>query len=120
MQPNRIRKSVGAENTFANDLMVFEEMKQSLVPTIDKAWRYCEGTGVRGRTVTLNREVGTGTLPITLRKIEGVLGVGLSRSRCPVNVGTGVSKRTKHLRLRSAMMYGPTVRRKMMLADRRT
>jgi DNA polymerase-4 len=23
------------------------------VPIIDKVWRYCEGTGVRGRTVTL-------------------------------------------------------------------
>jgi DNA polymerase-4 len=53
VQPNRARKSVGAENTFSNDLIAFEEMKQSLVPIIDKVWRYCEGTGVRGRTVTL-------------------------------------------------------------------
>ena len=53
VQPNRIRKSVGAENTFSNDLIAFEEMKQSLVPIIDKVWRYCEGTGIRGRTVTL-------------------------------------------------------------------
>ncbi|MBB3020858.1 DNA polymerase-4 [Microvirga lupini] len=53
VQPNRIRKSVGAENTFSNDLIAFEEMTQSLVPIIDKVWRYCEGTGVRGRTVTL-------------------------------------------------------------------
>lgn len=53
VQPDRVRKSVGAENTFSNDLIAFEEMKQSLVPIIDKVWRYCEGTGVRGRTVTL-------------------------------------------------------------------
>ncbi|MBA1157068.1 DNA polymerase IV [Microvirga mediterraneensis] len=53
VQPDRIRKSVGAENTFSSDLIAFEEMKQSLVPIIDKVWRYCEGTGVRGRTVTL-------------------------------------------------------------------
>jgi DNA polymerase-4 len=53
VQPNRIRKSIGAENTFSNDLTAFEEMKQSLVPIIDKVWQYCEGTGVRGRTVTL-------------------------------------------------------------------
>ena len=53
VQPNRIRKSVGAENTFSNDLIAFEEMKQGLMPVIDKVWRYCEGTGVRGRTVTL-------------------------------------------------------------------
>jgi DNA polymerase-4 len=53
VQPDRVRKSVGAENTFSNDLIAFEEMKQNLVPIIDKVWRYCEGTGVRGRTVTL-------------------------------------------------------------------
>jgi DNA polymerase-4 len=35
VQPNRIRKAVGAENTFSNDLIAFEEMTQSLVPIID-------------------------------------------------------------------------------------
>lgn len=53
VQPDRIRKSVGAENTFSSDLTAFEELTQSLLPIIDKVWRYCEGTGVRGRTVTL-------------------------------------------------------------------
>jgi DNA polymerase-4 len=53
VQADRIRKSVGAENTFSNDLMAFEEMKQSLQPIIDKVWRYCEGSDIRGRTVTL-------------------------------------------------------------------
>ena len=53
VQPDRIRKSVGAENTFEKDLMSFEEMKAALQPIIDKVWRYCEQTGVRGRTVTL-------------------------------------------------------------------
>jgi DNA polymerase-4 len=28
-------------------------MKTALQPIIDKAWRYCENSGVRGRTVTL-------------------------------------------------------------------
>ena len=53
VQPNRVRKSVRAENPFSNDLIAFEAMKQSLVPIVDKVWRHCEGTGVRGRTVTL-------------------------------------------------------------------
>jgi len=53
VQPDRIRKSVGAENTFGKDLESFEDMKTELQPIIDKVWRHCEQTGVRGRTVTL-------------------------------------------------------------------
>lgn len=53
VQPDRIRKSVGAENTFGMDLTGLEEMKTNLRPIIEKVWRYCEQTGVRGRTVTL-------------------------------------------------------------------
>jgi len=51
--PNRIRKSVGAENTFARDLTSLDDLKAELGPLIDKVWRYCDRTGIRGRTVTL-------------------------------------------------------------------
>jgi DNA polymerase-4 len=51
--PNRIRKSVGAENTFLRDLTSLDDMRAELGPLVDKVWRYCETTGVRGRTVTL-------------------------------------------------------------------
>ncbi|KZD21342.1 DNA polymerase IV [Tardiphaga robiniae] len=50
---NRIRKSVGAENTFSDDLADFDAMVAELQPLIDKVWRHCENTGNRGRTVTL-------------------------------------------------------------------
>ena len=53
VQPDRIRKSVGAENTFEKDLVTPGEMQTALQPIIDKVWRHCEHTGVRGRTVTL-------------------------------------------------------------------
>ena len=53
VRPNRIRKSVGAENTFERDLLKIEEMSAELQPLIDKVWSYCEQSGVRGRTVTL-------------------------------------------------------------------
>ncbi|GEO17492.1 DNA polymerase IV [Microvirga aerophila] len=53
VQPDRIRKSVGAENTFEKDLLGVDVMKTALQPIIDKVWRYCEQTSVRGRTVTL-------------------------------------------------------------------
>jgi DNA polymerase-4 len=45
---NRIRKSVGAENTFSRDLTSLDDMRAELDPLVDKVWQYCESTGVRG------------------------------------------------------------------------
>jgi DNA polymerase-4 len=53
VRANRIRKSVGAENTFFSDLTEFDAMVAELQPLVDKVWRHCENTGNRGRTVTL-------------------------------------------------------------------
>src|SRR5882757_9060206 len=53
VRADRIRKSVGAENTFADDLFTFEAARDQLKPIIDKVWRHCETVGTRGHTVTL-------------------------------------------------------------------
>ena len=53
VRANRIRKSVGAENTFFCDLTKFDAMIAELQPLVDKVWRHCETSGNRGRTVTL-------------------------------------------------------------------
>jgi DNA polymerase-4 len=53
VRADRIRKSVGAENTFAADLFTYEAARDSLRAIVDKVWGYCEGSGLRGRTVTL-------------------------------------------------------------------
>jgi DNA polymerase-4 len=53
VRADRVRKSVGAENTFAQDLHAFEPMREALEPIIAKVWRHCQATGIRGRTVTL-------------------------------------------------------------------
>jgi DNA polymerase-4 len=50
---DRVRKSVGAENTFAQDLHAFAPMREALEPIIAKVWRHCQATGIRGRTLTL-------------------------------------------------------------------
>jgi DNA polymerase-4 len=50
---DRVRKSIGAENTFSSDLFTVEEARAALEPIIAKVWRYCAGTTVRARTVTL-------------------------------------------------------------------
>jgi DNA polymerase-4 len=53
VRPNRVRKSMGAENTFVEDLFTFAAARAALQPIIEKVWRYCESAGIRGRTVTL-------------------------------------------------------------------
>ena len=53
VRADRIRKSVGAENTFSADLFVYEAARDALREIVDKVWDYCEGSGIRGRTVTL-------------------------------------------------------------------
>jgi DNA polymerase IV len=53
VRANRIRKSVGAENTFSQDLADYEALAAELQPLIEKVWRHCETTGARGRTATL-------------------------------------------------------------------
>ena len=53
VRANRIRKSVGAETTFPEDLHAFEAMRRELRPLAEKVWAMCERSGTRGRTVTL-------------------------------------------------------------------
>jgi DNA polymerase IV len=53
VRADRIRKSIGAENTFAQDLYALAPMRDALEPIIAKVWRHCQATGIRGRTVTL-------------------------------------------------------------------
>ncbi len=53
VRADRIRKSIGAENTFAQDLSGFEEMRECLQPILDRVWSHCADAGLSGRTVTL-------------------------------------------------------------------
>jgi DNA polymerase-4 len=53
VRADRVRKSVGAENTFSADLFALCEARDALQPIIEKVWHHCEATGTRARTVTL-------------------------------------------------------------------
>jgi DNA polymerase IV len=53
VRADRVRKSIGAENTFSQDLHAFVPMREALEPIIAKVWRHCQKTGIQGRTVTL-------------------------------------------------------------------
>jgi len=50
---DRVRKSVGAENTFMTDLIEIDAARAALIPIIEKVWRYCETSATRAHTVTL-------------------------------------------------------------------
>ncbi|WP_134726858.1 DNA polymerase IV [Paracoccus luteus] len=53
VRPDRIRKSIGAENTFFEDIHDPAAAALALVPLADKVWRHAETHRLRGRTVTL-------------------------------------------------------------------
>ncbi|MFP3546945.1 DNA polymerase IV [Rhizobium sp. SIMBA_035] len=53
VRPDRIRKSVGAEDTFVEDIDDLERATFELKPLSEKVWRYCEAQGISGKTVTV-------------------------------------------------------------------
>lgn len=53
VEPHRIRKSVGAEDTFDADIHDFGAARREIAPLADKVWRQCAARGLTGRTVTL-------------------------------------------------------------------
>lgn len=53
VSPDRIRKSVGAENTYFTDLMTLDEAREELAPLAEKVWRHVSRNELQGRTVTL-------------------------------------------------------------------
>ena len=53
VNPNRVRKSIGAERTFSEDLTAMEDMKERLDKISEIVFRYMEQSDNYGRTVTL-------------------------------------------------------------------
>ncbi|WP_299296243.1 DNA polymerase IV [uncultured Erythrobacter sp.] len=53
VRAHRIRKSVGGERTFSDDISSGAQLRETLENTIDYVWDSIERTKARGRTVTL-------------------------------------------------------------------
>src|SRR5215469_16773281 len=96
VRADRIRKSVGAENTFPVDLFTYEAARGALREIVDKVWAYCEASAIRGRTVTLKVKSAnfrvitrsrTGQTQITTRSELEQLGDALLESVFPVTRG---------------------------------
>jgi len=53
VRPDRVRKSVGSETTFFEDLSELAEIEARVLGQLEDVWAYCERTGTVGRTVTV-------------------------------------------------------------------
>ncbi len=96
VEAHRIRKSIGAESTFAADLFTLEAAREALCESVEKVWRYCEGSGIRGRTVTLKVKFAnfqqitrsrTGRAPIATREELEEIGNALLEPLFPLRRG---------------------------------
>mgnify|MGYP001555829162 CR=1 FL=1 len=58
VRPDRIRKSIGAENTYFQDLRDLAEAQAALEALAAKVWRHASAAGCSGRTVTLKVKYG--------------------------------------------------------------
>jgi DNA polymerase-4 len=96
VRADRVCKSVGAENTFSIDLFTFESARDALAPIIDRVWRHCESTGMRGRTVTLKIKYADFQQITRSQSVRGVIEgrmaleeicLGLLRAQFPVTKG---------------------------------
>jgi DNA polymerase-4 len=93
---NRIRKSIGAENTFSADIFTVNEARAALTPLIAQVWAYCEKSTIRGRTVTLKAKFAdfqqvtrsrTGRTPFTNEAAIEAIVYTLLESLFPVSKG---------------------------------
>ena len=53
VKPDRVRKSIGAEDRFVEDIDDLELATAELRPLAQKVWRYCEAGGFSAKTVTV-------------------------------------------------------------------
>ena len=72
VKPNRIRKSVGAEDTFVEDIADLDLATAELKPLAEKVWRYCEAQGISGKTVTVKIKYSDFTQATRSRTASGV------------------------------------------------
>ena len=88
VEANRVRKSVGAENTFERDLLNWEEASAAVATISEKVWDACIRGGHVGRTVTakvkysdFSQVTRRRTLPGTIRTRADLEGTALDLLR---------------------------------------
>jgi DNA polymerase IV len=99
VRANRIRKSVGAENTFSTDLTELDAMVAELEPLIDKVWRHCELAGTRGRTVTLKVKFADFEIITRSRSVSSAISNGEDLARLAIGLLENAMPLPKAVRL---------------------
>lgn len=88
VRPDRVRKSVGAEDTFVDDINDLALATSELKPLAEKVWSHCQAKSISGKTVTVKIKYSdftqatrsrTGALPVTgvaeiMEAASGLLG----------------------------------------------
>jgi DNA polymerase-4 len=96
VRPDRVRKSVGSETTFAQDLVAHAELVAGIEPLLATLWEHCVRAGVSGRTVTVKAKFAdfrqvtrsrTVAGPITDRAMLSGLAAGLLATLLPLRTG---------------------------------
>ncbi|MDN3202538.1 DNA polymerase IV [Algoriphagus sediminis] len=70
VQPNRIRKSVSAENTFAKDIFESEEINKAMSKILDELIRRLKKSGINGRTISIKIKYSDYTIQTRSRTID--------------------------------------------------
>jgi len=96
VRPDRPRKSIGSETTFAQDLDSYDALLERLRPCIDSVWKHVERHRMFGRTVTLKARYSdfriitrsrTSVSPVAARKELERGGAELLSSLFPLPLG---------------------------------
>tara|TARA_R100000687_G_scaffold72078_1_gene62101 strand:+ start:848 stop:1405 length:558 start_codon:yes stop_codon:yes gene_type:complete len=110
VRPNRIRKSVGAENTFAEDIEDFEAAVEKLESIIAKVVTRCAEKNVAGRTVTLKIKYADFELITRRATLSGAIGDPDTILYLARKLLAGESPFRKGIRLLGVSMSGFEVR----------
>ena len=70
VRAHRVRKSVGGERTFSEDISSGAALRETLANTIDYVWESIEKAGAKGRTVTLKMKYTDFTNVTRSRSVE--------------------------------------------------
>ena len=103
---NRVRKSVGAETTFEQDLEEYTTLVDSLRPLVEKVWNHCERTGILGKTVTLKVKYADFSQITRSRSVGGRIAERLILERIAVELLDSVMPLTKGIRLLGVSLSG--------------
>jgi DNA polymerase IV len=106
VRADRIRKSVGAENTFFEDLRAFAAMREALQPIFDKLWRHCEASTIRGRTVTLKVKFSDFQIITRSRTLAACVGSREELERTSLELLGGLMPAPKGVRLLGVTISG--------------